>query len=80
MSITVSITSQGQISIPASIRKILNLHTGGKAVVSVQDGKMIVEPTPDFMTLKGSLQSKKPPLTNQKIHSLFAQNQLTRSR
>ena len=52
---TVSITSQGQISIPASIRKQLNLHKFKKAIVTVENQKMVVEPIVNLMDLKGSL-------------------------
>lgn len=72
MSTTVSITSQGQVSIPAAIRRQLGLSLGGKAVVSVQDNKMIVEPVPDFLSLKGSLQTNKPALSAREIHEQFS--------
>ncbi|KKQ43208.1 MAG: hypothetical protein US60_C0006G0052 [Microgenomates group bacterium GW2011_GWC1_37_8] len=52
---TVSITSQGQISIPAKIRRELGFHRSSKAIVSIEKGKMVVEPVVDFMSLKGSL-------------------------
>ncbi|KKQ51814.1 MAG: hypothetical protein UT19_C0011G0005 [Candidatus Woesebacteria bacterium GW2011_GWB1_39_10b] len=51
----VSITSQGQFSIPARLRRELGFHKHKKAIVSVDKGKMIVEPASDFMSLKGSL-------------------------
>lgn len=50
---TVSITSQGQISIPAPIRKALGFRKNSKVVASVQDGKMVVEAAPDFLSLSG---------------------------
>ena len=37
----VSITSQGQISIPAKIRKALNLSRTNRAIVSVEKNKII---------------------------------------
>ena len=52
---TVSITSQGQISIPSKIRKELGIEKNSKALVSIEKGKMVVEPIADFMSLKGSL-------------------------
>lgn len=58
MTYTVSITSQGQISIPAKIRRELGFSKKKKAIVSVQDGKMIVEPVKDFLELGGSLHEK----------------------
>ena len=62
MVFTVSITSQGQISIPAKIRKELGLFEKRKAIVSIHEGKMVVEPIRDFFELRGSLKTKKKPL------------------
>ena len=42
----VSITSQGQISIPAIMRKQLSLDEVRKATVFVEGKKIIVEPIP----------------------------------
>ena len=61
---TVSITSQGQISIPVEIRRKLGLSKKKKALVSVYNGKMVVEPVKDFLELGGSLKtSKKAPIS-----------------
>ncbi len=54
---TVSITSQGQISIPAQLRKQLGLQTGKKALVSAQGDKIIIEPVKDLLELRGSLKT-----------------------
>ena len=70
---TVSITSQGQISIPAKIRRELGLDKSQKAVVSVEEGKMVVKPIRDFFELKGSLKTNKRPITSQEIHERFAE-------
>lgn len=59
MTYTVSITSQGQMTIPADIRLALGLQKASKAIVSVDAGKMIVEPEPDIMDLYGVFKSKK---------------------
>lgn len=69
----VSITSQGQISIPAKIRKELGLNTKKKALVSTDHGKMIVEPVKDLLELKGSLKTNKKPLTPRDLHEFVAQ-------
>jgi len=55
MEYIVSITSQGQISIPAKIRKELNLNKFKKAYVKSVGDKMIIEPIKDIMSLAGSL-------------------------
>lgn len=72
MTFTVSITSQGQISIPIKIRRELGLSKKKKALVSVENGKMIVEPVKDFLELRGSIKTNKKPLSNKKLHDLFA--------
>ncbi len=66
----VSITSQGQITIPVKIRKQLDLKKGGKAVVSIDKGKMFVSPVGDFLELGGFLKTSKkfPP---RKIRQAF---------
>lgn len=54
----VSITSQGQITIPAFMRRSLNLDEYNKASVKKENNKIIIEPIPDFLDLGGSLKSK----------------------
>ena len=73
MSYTISITSQGQMNIPAFIRKQLGFSKNSKALVSVKDGGMLVRPVKDFLELKGSISTKKKPLTNSELHEFFAQ-------
>lgn len=53
----VSITSQGQISIPAAIRRKLGLDKLKKAVVTEKDGILRIEPVKDLLDLKGSLKT-----------------------
>jgi len=43
-----------------------------KALVSEENGKIIVEPVVDLLELGGSLKSNKKPLSNKKLHDLFA--------
>ncbi len=54
---TVSITSQGQISIPIKLRRDLGLNKTKRALVSSRDGKIIVEPVKDLLDLKGSFKT-----------------------
>jgi len=54
----VTITSQGQITIPAEFRRKLGLNESKKAVVAIEDNKLIIEPIPDLLSLEGSLQHK----------------------
>lgn len=73
MTYTVSITSQGQITIPVAIQRQLGLSKKQKAIVSVEDGKMVVNPVKDLLELGGSLKTNKKPLTNDELHEFVAQ-------
>ncbi|MDP1722188.1 MAG: AbrB/MazE/SpoVT family DNA-binding domain-containing protein [Candidatus Gottesmanbacteria bacterium] len=59
MTYTVSITSQGQMTIPADIRLALGLQKASKAIARVDGGKMVVEPVPDVLDLYGAFKTKK---------------------
>lgn len=54
----VSITSQGQITLPASIRRLFNLDKYKKALVKAESSRIIVEPIEDITTLAGVLKEK----------------------
>lgn len=54
----VSITSQGQISIPIRFRRELGLDKLKKAIISRESSRIIIEPAMDFLDLKGSLKTK----------------------
>lgn len=69
---TVTITSQGQISIPIAIRRQLGLDILQKALVSVTDKKIIIEPVRDFLELGGSLKTNKKPLSNAELDDVVA--------
>lgn len=69
---TVSITSQGQISIPAPLRRKLGLDKVRRAIVSEEKGKVVIEPVRDILELKGSLKTNKKPLSNRKLHDFVA--------
>ncbi|KKS84992.1 MAG: hypothetical protein UV59_C0012G0085 [Candidatus Gottesmanbacteria bacterium GW2011_GWA1_43_11] len=55
MSVFVTITSQGQITVPAKFRRQLGLKKNQKVLASVQDNKLIIEPAVDLLSLYGSL-------------------------
>lgn len=44
---TTTATIKGQVTIPAPLRKKLNIHQGTKISVKEQGGKIIMEPLPD---------------------------------
>lgn len=62
---TVSITSQGQISIPSSLRKKLGLDKSRRALVTEKEGKIVIEPVKDLLELKGSLKTDLQPSPTQ---------------
>ncbi len=69
----VSITSQGQLSIPAAMRRKLGIPLKGKVALSLEKGKIVITPVENWLDLKGSLHTNKKPLSNEQIHDLFAQ-------
>ena len=69
----VSITSQGQLSIPAAMRRKLGIPLKGKVVLSLERGKIIITPVRDLLDMKGNLHTNKKPLSAAQIHELFAQ-------
>lgn len=71
---TVSITSQGQISIPASLRSLFNLKTTNKANIIPTEGGLLIKPVVDFLELYGSLSTQKKPLSNSAIHEIFSES------
>lgn len=58
MTYLVSITSQGQISIPSYIRRRLGLNKNQKALVKEENERIIIEPIDDLLSLGGVLKHK----------------------
>lgn len=54
----VSITSQGQLTIPMSIRRSFGIKGSVKAIIRKENNLIIVEPKKDFWSLEGSLASE----------------------
>lgn len=52
-----TVTSQGQLTIPAPIRALLGLSTPAKVEIEAIDGGFIVRPKANFWDLGGVLQS-----------------------
>lgn len=61
MAYTVSITSQGQMSIPIPLRRKLGLFKSKRALVTEIEGKIVVEPVKDLLDLKGLLKTNLSP-------------------
>jgi len=68
----VTITSQGQISIPIKLRRELGLDKTKRAFVSSREGKIVIEPVKDLLELRGSIKTDKKPLSNRKLHEFVA--------
>lgn len=54
----VSITSQGQLTIPMAIRRSFGINGSVKALVRKENNFIIVEPKKDFWLLEGALASE----------------------
>jgi AbrB family looped-hinge helix DNA binding protein len=76
MSQVVSITSQGQLTIPKSLRDAFGIQEAVKAVIEKQGDVIVVKPKKDFWSLKGSLATKVKLSDKElkKARSTFAQN------
>lgn len=55
MTYTLTVTSQGQVSIPAKVRKLWGLLGRGQITFTLQGKKAIVEPARDILDYAGSL-------------------------
>jgi AbrB family looped-hinge helix DNA binding protein len=55
-----NITSKGQVTLPAAIRKQLNLKAGDRIVFTLEGNKIIAEPvTDDVSSLFGTINTNK---------------------
>lgn len=55
---TATITSQGQITLPAKLRKQLGIEKNTQVTIHIEDNKMVIEQTPDFLSLYGAFHDK----------------------
>jgi AbrB family looped-hinge helix DNA binding protein len=63
----VTITSKGQLTLPASIRKAMKLGAKRKVRVAVaEDGLITMRPLPDVMSFYGALKGDAPPAPDEK--------------
>jgi len=46
---TVKVSSRGQIVIPESIRKDLQIHEGSKLILIEENGQIVIEKEPEFL-------------------------------
>lgn len=60
MQFTTTVTQKGQATIPLPIRKMLGIKPNGKVSFEMKEGEVLIKPVKDFLSLRGSLSSKKP--------------------
>ncbi len=65
----VTITSQGQVTVPAKLRRALGLDKVKKAIVYQQKDKIVMEPVHSITQLAGILKSKR--LKNKTIEEIM---------
>lgn len=58
MAQVVTITSQGQLTIPQSVRERFGITGSTKAILKVEGHTIVVEPKHDFWALGGAAKSK----------------------
>ena len=75
-----TITSQGQVTIPAEVRKKLGLKKGDKVNFVIKNGKAEIEHVPDLLELAGTFKTNKKPLTSGEIHDKFAEYMANRKK
>ena len=67
----VSITQQGQVTIPKAIRENLKIGKNAKAIVVEKNNKIVIQPIDDFFSLEGSIKPKKRPEDFKKMRKMF---------
>lgn len=67
-----TVTRQGQISIPAKLRRELDIDKK-QVMISEEEGRIIIEPVKDLLDLAGSLKTNKKPLSNKELHEVVAE-------
>ena len=50
-----TVTTKGQVTLPAVARRALGIHAGDKLSFTVEADHLIVAPMPDFLSLAGSV-------------------------
>ena len=55
MSSMATVTSKGQVTLPVAVRRALAIEAGDRLVFTVQEDRITVEKTSDFLALAGSV-------------------------
>lgn len=50
-----TVSSKGQITLPAEARRAVGMRAGDRVMVRVLDGAIVIEPVLEFLGLKGTL-------------------------
>jgi len=69
MTFTATITSQGQITIPAKIREQLNLNASKKVILTLNKDNVILESEPNIAVLEGIF--KRRSIKNKSINQII---------
>lgn len=56
-----TVSSKGQITLPARVRKELGIRPRDRVIVESQDGAIVIRRVPDFFALEGFLGEALPP-------------------
>lgn len=67
----VSITQQGQVTIPKVHREGLNIRKSAKALIERNGNKLVITPIEDFFNLEGSIKPKSRPEDFKKMRKMF---------
>ncbi|MCX8008578.1 MAG: AbrB/MazE/SpoVT family DNA-binding domain-containing protein [Patescibacteria group bacterium] len=68
---TVSVNQKGQITIPSVIRKIFKIHPHDHLTIEYSSDTIIIRPTQDFFSLRGSVSSKAKPYKKKQARQTF---------
>ena len=55
MDATAKLTSKGQLTIPKSVRELLDLHAGDEVLFRVENTRAVIAKTPVFLDLAGTV-------------------------
>ncbi len=72
---TSTVTSKGQITIPAQVRAVLGLEAGSRVeFVEIERGQfLMVAATDDVQSLKGMLRKPRSPVTIEQMNEVIAE-------
>ena len=72
---TSTVTSKGQITIPAQVRAVLGLEAGSRVeFVEIERGQfLMVAATDDVQSLKGMLRKPRSPVTVEQMNEVIAE-------